>query len=772
MGTPRRDVHAAQVVQVPGEQRAATPRRDKQDAQAERVQQPIDEIPVLRSPTPVAVAPIACLGQMPMDGLCVRGHALFPELMAPASDPVAPRFPMLPPIVLSEAFHVVVGEQVDYLSASHGCWIPALITGVLESGAIELDVKLTFFMDLEEQRHKVRPRTRPTMEQLEWLRSVLREGLIEREAHLIFERHARKVRMQGVIEKAIVPSCLPAACSELDAKLGISGCVCQFKNHVSYREQVFLEDGFNMAVWELLLGVDREYGQAITSSGCEKPSSQPFEAVYDVQQKLGQGVFGEVFLCRSKQTGARRAVKRLKKSQQNSTSPDSFESEIENLRLLDHPHVVKLYEHYEDHRFIYLVMDFCSGGDLQSFVQDHKDRKKYLPDLLVAHVMDQVLRAIGHVHVRGLVHMDLKSANIMLTSAKGTNAPANNDGCVQEVSKLPHVMVIDLGIAKLFRPGDFSNENPAGTPATMAPEVWFGQVTPAADVFSLGVVLYNMLSFGYPFTCDFTVRNARAFWSSERDVKWEPTAHFPKEACRLCRDMLQQERSRRPTTAVCLASPFLVNHRNMSMPKIPRAKVDILYKRLGETAQRSLLYHSVALAIARVWPANQNPTIKYLFGVLDRSNTGQLHKETVVESMEREGIPKAEAREAVEAMDLNRDGRIDWTEFVSACLCLSDPKLEKDVRLIFDTADTDKDGLLTHDDVAGLLAAEHLRGVVVSDVMLDLTGRCEETSVDWEAFKRHFGPPPETTTPRAANNLLGQVGGMIERARDMVFPES
>jgi len=229
--------------------------------------------------------------------------------------------------------------------------------------------------------------------------------------------------------------------------------------------------------------------------------------------------------------------------------------------------------------------------------------------------------------------------------------------------------------------------------------------------------------------------------------------------------MLAKERCHRPSVAVCLASPFLVNYRTMSMPKISRAKVDILYKRLGETAQRSLLYQSVALAIARVWPANQNPTIKYLFGVLDRSKTGQLDKETVRESLEREGIPMTEAREAVDAMDLNRDGRIDWTEFVTACLCLSDPKLEKDVRVIFDAADSDNDGLLTHDDVAGLLAAEHLRGVVVSDVMLDLTGRCESgTCVDWEAFTRHFGPPPETTTPRAASNF--------ERARDMVFPES
>lgn len=453
-----------QVVLAPlcREQPAATPRADRLHAQTGMPVHPVEDTPLeLRSPTPVVVGQIACL--RPGDGLCVPEVPSFPKLptrvtataQMPADCPEDPApeavpAPIVPdPSVRSEALPRVVGDQVDYHSASFGCWIPAFITRVEETGAIELDVKRNCLFNCDEQREKVRPRTRPTTAHLEWLRSLLREGRIEEQAHSIFRTHARTVMVRDEREQAISESSLPTVCAELDEKLGVSGCLCQFQRQIKRnRGNVFSQDGFTMEFWVLLMGVDREYGEALTSTNCEQRSCVPIEDVYEFQKKLEQGPLGSVGLWRSKHTDAWRAIKQVKKPQQG-TNRDTFEQEIEHLRLLDHPHIVKLHEHYEDMDKIYLVMDYCSGGGLDAVVDAHRSRREYMETALIACVMEQVLKAIAHVHVRGLVHMNLKSTKIVLTGAKGTRAPANDDGFVQQRSNLPHVMVTDVGVAQL-----------------------------------------------------------------------------------------------------------------------------------------------------------------------------------------------------------------------------------------------------------------------------------------------------------------------------------
>lgn len=738
------------------EQPAATPRADRLHAQTGMPVHPVEDTPLeLRSPTPVVVGQIACL--RPGDGLCVPEVPSFPKLptrvtataQMPADCPEDPApeavpAPIVPdPSVRSEALPRVVGDQVDYYSASFGCWIPAFITRVDETGAIELDVKRNCLFNCDEQREKVRPRTRPTTAHLEWLRSLLREGRIEEQARSIFRTHARTVMVRDAREQAISESSLPTVCAELDEKLGVSGCLCQFQRQIKRnRGKVFSQDGFTSEFWVLLMGVDREYGEALTSTNCEQRSCVPIEDVYEFQKKLEQAPPESVGLWRSKHTDAWRAIKQVKKPQQG-TNRDTFEQEIEHLRLLDHPHIVKLHEHYEDIDKIYLVMDYCSGGGLDAVVDAHRSRREYMETALIACVMEQVLKAIAHVHVRGLVHMNLKSTKIVLTGAKGTRAPANDDVFVQQRSNLPHVMVTDVGVAQLSYPEDFLNQSPVGTPATMAPEVWSGELTPAGDIFSLGVVLFNMLTYRIPFGCTCSRSNAPLYWSTKPRVNWSLAENYSSRDLKLCKEMLHLERCHRPTATSCLASTFLMEHGESSRPEISLAKVALLKRRMAEIADRSLLYQSVAWAIARVWPANQDPTIKYLYGVLDINNTGQLDKDTVIECLEMEGIEHSQAKEAVDAMKLNRGDRIDWTEFVSACLCLSDPSLEKDLRLIFDAADKDHDGFLLHDDVAGLLAADHLSGAVVQDVMIDLTGSESGARVDWESFRRHFGLPSQ-----------------------------
>jgi len=690
----------------------------------------------------------------------------------------------------------VEGSQAEYYSDSNHCWMPCAVLHVdAETGAVKVNVKPGEVLDLQEQRSRLRPRTKPSRAQLEWVRRTLREGRLEQEAQAIFCRHASPGPGAGGGRggpAALRLERVDAAGAELDAKLGVSGSVCALRHVVQQSNGRGLSaEGFCEAFWELLWGVQRDFCQALPSEAAAPRSGQVIEEAYDLGETLGQGTYGLVKLARSRATGARRAVKLISKREHLPGCPEQLDTEMEHLRLLDHPHIVKLYEHFEDAERIYLVMDYCSGGELQGAVREAKRAQRALPELFVAEVMRQVLLAISHVHARGILHLDLKSANIMLMPSRSTLPPSRApEGCtLADVGERPHAMVIDLGVAQIFRPGNFRFNRPIGTPATMAPEVWRGELHPKADVFSCGVVLFELLSLSLPFACGYDHAQAIRYWSSVPAAPWARLHAAPEYAVGLCRRMLMQERRCRPMAAQCLRAPFLQQSVGSQSGAAERAPQHVLQHLVG-APKRSVLYRSVALSIARAWPANQLPTIKRMFHALDAAGSGRLGRDELEAALERLGVPHARAREAAESMDLSRDGTVGWTEFVAACIDLGSSAYEQDLRQMFDDADSDRDGLLSQQDLSKLFVAEHLReDQAVRDVFADLAGRTEEGArIDWPTFQRHFscseelgaahGPrsgaaPAEQlhgSEPRAVPGLLERAQGLVEWARGAVWP--
>lgn len=686
---------------------------------------------------------------------------------------------------------LVEGVQAEYLSDTNRCWMPCVVLHVdAETGATTLSVRPNRPLDRQEQQRRLRPRTRPGRAQLEWVRAVLREGRLDEEARVVFSHHVTSLG-EGA---ALRSEDLDAAGAELDSKLGISGSVCALR-HFAQQQQLegggLAVEGFCEAFWDLLWSVQRDFCQALPLDAAAAPAcgADP-QQVYDFDKTLGQGSYGLVKLASNRATGAKCAVKIIKKKDHHVGSPQQLEVEIERLRILDHPHIVKLYEHYEDAEFVYLVMDYCSGGELLGLIKERKQQKKRLTENFVADVMGQVLRAISHVHARGLVHLDLKSANIMLMPNRRTLPPGRVmvGTTLAKVEERPHVMVIDLGVAQIFRPGDFKFNKPSGTPATMAPEVWRGEVHPKADIFSLGVVLFEMLSLSLPFNCSYDRAEAVRYWSSKPDVPWGKVKDASADAVGLCRMMLMRKRNCRPTAAQCLQSPF-VSEPGCASGRGEASVPEQIVRHLASASKQSVLYKSVALSIARAWPANQLPSIKRLFHELDSAQTGRLSAEQLEAALrELGGLPPSTAHEAAEAMDLTRDGTVCWTEFVAACIDLGKGIFDQDLRQIFDEADCDGDGLLGPQDVSRLLAADHLQEETAAcDVFAELAGRTGPgVRVDWPTFRKHFsaeggaGAAGGSSFAAAAGDnpgaslaagILEQARGLADWARAAVVPE-
>lgn len=206
-------------------------------------------------------------------------------------------------------------------------------------------------------------------------------------------------------------------------------------------------------------------------------TAETYLSKYRLLGLVGQGQFGRVYCASQRKTGAIVALKELDRQR---FSTQKFLRELRFLMLLRHPNIVtcRALEHTQTSR--YLVMDYCEAGTLRNLLDD----EVRLHPIYGLTLLTQVLQGLEHAHQRGIVHCDIKPENILLTAIA--------DGWTARIS--------DFGIARLSQElfnEEFSN---TGSPAYMAPERFYGQYSPASDLYAVGILLYELLVGHRPFS--------------------------------------------------------------------------------------------------------------------------------------------------------------------------------------------------------------------------------------------------------------------------------
>lgn len=188
----------------------------------------------------------------------------------------------------------------------------------------------------------------------------------------------------------------------------------------------------------------------------------------------------------TKQQSRQYALKSIRLDRTSYGAEAELRNEIDILRSLDHPHIVKSVETYEYRRKIYLVLDLCEGGDL--YVLDPYSESE------AARIVGQLVGALAFIHRRGIVHRDLKYENVMFMHKPNR--------------KRLNIKLIDFGLSMKYgnnrnrkwdENGDAVMTDFVGTMYTMAPEVIRGNYTYRCDLWSIGVMAYMLLSSQIPF---------------------------------------------------------------------------------------------------------------------------------------------------------------------------------------------------------------------------------------------------------------------------------
>eukprot|EP00930_Biecheleria_cincta_P002591 TRINITY_DN103599_c0_g1_i1.p1 TRINITY_DN103599_c0_g1~~TRINITY_DN103599_c0_g1_i1.p1 ORF type:complete len:930 (-),score=176.91 TRINITY_DN103599_c0_g1_i1:81-2870(-) len=679
----------------------------------------------------------------------------------------------------------VKGQWVDYWSENNACWIPATIIDVdCETGGVKLDVKPTVALSLRDQKKKVRPRSLPSPEQVSRVNAIVNNGEVPNTAADLFVSVAgRKV---GGIAR---PEDLEELSRKVDGLTGLTGSKVHLKANAAGSQGLTLQR-FQELLWELIQIHQEVSVQAIPRSVAESCIEGLPDEKYEIGKQLGKGTYGLVRLATDKKLQQKRAIKIIEKAKCKGNI-EFMKVEIQNLIQLDHPHILKLYEFYNSPESLYLVTDHCSGGELYARIVRTRDDRGTIPEVWVAEVMKQLMMAINHIHACGIVHLDLKSQNIMLMPCLETkrhfDRPGEDNGSLFSFLERPHIMVIDLGVATIFQPGNFKGGPPMGTPATMAPEVWRGEITPQADVFSSGCVLFELLSFEMPWTIKYKGSKQQIidFWSNHPRAAWEKVRYSSQHAQALLQKMLHQERRHRITAPECLSSSFLeqASQQSQNQNGAVQDSREQLIRRLTTVHHRDGLYKSIALMVAKEWPPNQMPSFKRLFTELDVSSTGVLSEQQLAQHLTNlGGVDASAAQRAAAAMNMSQSkAAVDWTEFVAACIDLSKPDFQPAIWQIFKAADKDRDGLLSAKDIEGMLPGGHVYSKeAAKNIFINLTGRWSEDGgarLDWDTFVTHLtkqataGIPEKAEDPNEVQRRLEQEKKAKFRAKFGIFAD-
>ena len=503
-----------------------------------------------------------------------------------------------------------------------------------------------------------------------------------------------------------------------------------------------------------------------------------FFDVYEKIKFLGEGAFGSVFKVKRKHSGTREIIRALKEISkealnENLQSEEELKNEIEVLKNLDHPNIMKIYEFYEDEKNIYLINEFCGGGDIAGL----NDKYGNFPEILVKYVMFQVFLAISFLHSNKVVHADIKRENIAFVHSDENKDKKDidkffkaffNDKDIQyelaEASGLENISdkaldivkelsnyqmkILDFGSARKKKKS--YSEKLTGVTGTVyycSPEVIKEKYDFECDEWACGVMMYILLTGEPPFQGNNEEEIFSNILNNELNLEHPKLKNVTENCKDLMKKLLMKKANKRILANDALKHNFFktgINIGNLLRGKFKENETILRgMLRRNFSGKKDAKFKEVVIAYISLNFSDQsvekNARKIFMEMTVGKDKHFLITKDIFVEKMGQicRDLSKKELEDLFDKMDENETGNIEYEELIRALTDKEKLLSDKNLKEAFAFFDKDNNGSITWNEIAEIVYPEGKIPINTMKEFLEEIGQKDENmQMDYYEFRR------------------------------------
>jgi calcium-dependent protein kinase len=423
-----------------------------------------------------------------------------------------------------------------------------------------------------------------------------------------------------------------------------------------------------------------------------------------------------------------------------------IQKEINILKSLDHPNIIKVYEFFKTDRYIYIINELCTGGELF----DKIVQVKYFSEAVACHIMRQLLSAVAYCHEKGVIHRDLKPENILIEKSEEKN------------KDFFHIKVIDFGTCEILQKTKLTEQ--IGTSFYIAPEILKSGYNEKCDLWSCGVILYILLCGSPPFYG----KNEKEIFSKVLDGNYSFNqkiwSKISKEAKNLVEKLLELNPSKRLSAKEALNHKWFKINKNQNLIINKNNNYSSFIQNITEfCAEQKLQQATLAFLVHNFAPKEELDELKDIFFAFDKNCDGKISKEEFVTGLSNTNtlntlLKKGNSIEGLmKNIDTDNNGYIGFEEFCIALINKEKILTENNLRMAFDVFDRDKSGGISQNELKFILgeyninAKEHLWNKIIEQIDLNRDGQ-----ISYEEFHKMMMEVIRSKNKRLSMQLRGR----------------
>ena len=400
---------------------------------------------------------------------------------------------------------------------------------------------------------------------------------------------------------------------------------------------------------------------------------------YILGKTLGKGDFSHVRLAIHKDTKQDRAVKIIQKKK---VDMKRLLAEISIVSKLSHPSIMEVYEVFEDTKKVYIVSEYCKGGELFDIIS----KKRNFSEKEACIIMEQLLSGICYSHKNGIVHRDLKPENILL----------------EDKSRNLEIKIVDWGYATQMKQRERLHEMD-DISYYIAPEVLEGDYDEKCDIWSCGVILYILLCGYAPFYGENDKEIYNQVLKGEYDFPKEEWQNVSEEAKNLVQKMLEKDTKKRITALDALQDKwFKINKQKKTSNKLLAKNVLSNMKKFKKN--KKFEQATISFIINQLVLKEERKDLEKQFKEWDKNGDGVLSRDEIIEGYKKTYgfVDEGEIDNMINSIDLDGNGVIDYNEFLT-CTMNKEKILNNDnLEICFKAFDSDNSGKISLDEISAI----------------------------------------------------------------------